>query len=133
MSPRGCAVLVILHICLNLITFIYTRTLQLLLLLLLYFKLVPLLITIMAQNKRTNLTLDPELDSLITEISQLREVPKTRVITEILEETKPQLEIVRDALRSIKSNESVSLDQVLTKMLGQSFENLGEAFKGFDK
>ncbi len=87
----------------------------------------------MAQNKRTNLTLDPELDSLITEISQLREVPKTRVITEILEETKPQLEIVRDALRSIKSNESVSLDQVLTKMLGQSFENLGEAFKGFDK
>ena len=87
----------------------------------------------MAQNKRTNLTLDPELDSLITEISQLREVPKTRVITEILEETKPQLEIVRDALRSIKSNESVSLDQVLTKMLGQSFENLGEAFKGLDK
>ena len=87
----------------------------------------------MAQNKRTNLTLDPELDSLITEISQLREVPKTRVITEILEETKPQLEIVRDALRSIKRNESVSLDQVLTKMLGQSFENLGEAFKGLDK
>lgn len=87
----------------------------------------------MAQNKRTNLTLDPELDSLITEISQLREVPKTRVITEILEETKPQLEIVRDALRSIKSNESVSLDQVLTKMLGESFGNLSEAFKGLDK
>lgn len=87
----------------------------------------------MAQNKRTNLTLDPELDALITEISDLREIPKTRVITEILEESKPQLEIVRDALKTIKNNESVSLDQVLSKMLGDSFGNLSEAFKGLDK
>ena len=87
----------------------------------------------MAQNKRTNLTLDPELDALITEISDLREIPKTRVITEILEESKPQLEIIRDALKTIKSNEAVSLDQVLSKMLGESFGNLSEAFKGLDK
>ena len=87
----------------------------------------------MAQNKRTNLTLDPELDALITEISDLREIPKTRVITEILEESKPQLEVVRDALKSIKNNESISLDQVLSKMLGDSFGNLSEAFKGIDK
>lgn len=87
----------------------------------------------MAQNKRTNLTLDPELDALITEISDLREIPKTRVITEILEESKPQLEIVRDALKTIKNNESVSLDQVLSKMLGESFGSLSEAFKGLDK
>ena len=87
----------------------------------------------MAQNKRTNLTLDPELDALITEISELRGIPKTRVITEILEESKPQLEIIRDALKTIKNNESVSLDQVLSKMLGNSFENLSEVFKGLDK
>lgn len=87
----------------------------------------------MAQNKRTNLTLDPELDALITEISDLREIPKTRVITEILEESKPQLEIIRDALKTIKNNESVSLDQVLSKMLGNSFEHLSEVFKGLDK
>ena len=87
----------------------------------------------MAQNKRTNLTLDPELDALITEISELREIPKTRVITEILEESKPQLEIIRDALKTIKNNEAVSLDQVLSKMLGNSFENLSEVFKGLDK
>ncbi len=87
----------------------------------------------MAQNKRTNLTLDPELDALITEISDLRKIPKTRVITEILEESKPQLEIIRDALKTIKNNESVSLDQVLSKMLGNSFENLSEVFKGLDK
>lgn len=87
----------------------------------------------MAQNKRTNLTLDPELDALITEISDLREIPKTRVITEILEESKSQLEIIRDALKTIKNNESVSLDQVLSKMLGNSFKNLSEVFKGLDK
>ena len=87
----------------------------------------------MAQNKRTNLTLDPELDALIAEISDLREIPKTRVITEILEESKPQLEIIRDALKTIKNNEAVSLDQVLSKMLGNSFENLSEVFKGLDK
>lgn len=87
----------------------------------------------MAQNKRTNLTLNPELDALITEISDLREIPKTRVITEILEESKPQLEIIRDALKTIKNNEAVSLDQVLSKMLGNSFENLSEVFKGLDK
>ena len=87
----------------------------------------------MAQNKRTNLTLDPELDALITEISDLREIPKTRVITEILEESEPQLEIIRDALKTIKNNEAVSLDQVLSKMLGNSFENLSEVFKGLDK
>ena len=87
----------------------------------------------MAQNKRTNLTLDPELDALITEISDLREIPKTRVITEILEESKPQLEIISDALKTIKNNEEVSLDQVLSKMLGNSFENLSEVFKGLDK
>ena len=29
--------------------------------------------------------------------------------------------VVRDALRSIKNNEPVSLDQVLSKMLGDSF------------
>lgn len=87
----------------------------------------------MAQNKRTNLTLDPELDALITEISDLRAIPKTRVITEILEESKPQLEIIRDALKTIKNNEAVSLDQVLSKMLGNSFKNLSDAFKGLDK
>lgn len=87
----------------------------------------------MAQNKRTNLTLDPELDALITEISDLREIPKTRVITEILEESKPQLMVVRDALNAIKNNEKLDLDQVLSKMLGDSFHNLSVAFKGLDK
>jgi hypothetical protein len=85
------------------------------------------------KSKRLPLTLDPELGALISEIAELRQIKQTRVVTEILEEAKPQLMVVRDALRSIKNNEPVSLDQVLSKMLGDSFENLSEAFKGLDK
>lgn len=85
------------------------------------------------KSKRLPLTLDPELGALIAEIAELRQIKQTRVVTEILKEAKPQLMVVRDALRSIKNNEPVSLDQVLSKMLGDSFENLSEAFKGLHK
>lgn len=86
-----------------------------------------------AKSKRLPLTLDPELGKLIEDIAELRGIKQTRVVTEILEESRPQLEVVRDALKAIKNNEAVSLDQVLSKMLGSSFENLSEAFKGLDK
>ena len=86
-----------------------------------------------SKSKRLPLTLDPELGKLIEDIAELRGIKQTRVVTEILEETRPQLEIIRDALRSIKNNEAVSLDQVLSKMLGDSFSNLGDAFKELNK
>jgi hypothetical protein len=86
-----------------------------------------------AKSKRLPLTLDPELGKLIEEIADLRGIKQTRVVTEILEESRPQLEVVRDALKAIKNNEAVSLDQVLSKMLGNSFENLSHAFKGLEK
>lgn len=86
-----------------------------------------------AKSKRLPLTLDPELGKLIEDIAELRGIKQTRVVTEILEESRPQLEVVRDALKAIKNNEAVSLDQVLSKMLGDSFENLSEVFKGLDK
>ena len=86
-----------------------------------------------AKSKHFPLTLDPELGKLIEDIAELRGIKQTRVVTEILEESRPQLEVVRDALKAIKNNEAVSLDQVLSKMLGDSFENLSEAFKGLDK
>lgn len=85
------------------------------------------------RSKRLALTLDPELGDLIAEIAELRNIKQTRVVTELLEECRPQLVVVRDALLTLKNNESVQLDQVLLKMLGDSFTNLGEAFKGLDK
>lgn len=84
------------------------------------------------KTKRLPLTLDPELGNLIAEIAELRGIKQTRVVTEILEETRPQLEVIRDALKSIKTNEKPDLDKVLAKMLGDSFENLSDAFKGLN-
>ena len=86
-----------------------------------------------AKSKRLPLTLDPELGKLIEDIAELRGIKQTRVVTEILEESKPQLMVVRDALNAIKNNEKLDLDQVLSKMLGDSFHNLSDAFKGLDK
>lgn len=85
------------------------------------------------KSKRLPLTLDPELGKLIEDIAELRGIKQTRVVTEILEESKPQLMVVRDALNAIKNNEKLDLDQVLSKMLGDSFHNLSDAFKGLDK
>jgi len=85
------------------------------------------------KSKRLPLTLDPELGKLIEDIAELRGIKQTRVVTEILEESKPQLMVVRDALNAIKNNEKLDLDQVLSKMLGDSFHNLSVAFKGLDK
>ena len=86
-----------------------------------------------AKSKRLPLTLDPELGKLIEDIAELRGIKQTRVVTEILEESKPQLMIVRDALNAIQNNEKLDLEQKKKKMLGDSFENLSEAFKGLDK
>lgn len=85
-----------------------------------------------AKSKRLPLTLDPELGKLIAEIAELRGVKQTRVVTEILEGCRPQLVIVRDSLLAIKNNEKVDLNKVLTTMLGDSFSELGDAFKGID-
>ena len=57
------------------------------------------------KSKRLPLTLDPELGKLIEDIAELRGIKQTRVVTEILEESKPQLMVVRDALNAIKNNE----------------------------
>ena len=69
------------------------------------------------KSKRLPLTLDPELGKLIEDIAELRGIKQTRVVTEILEESKPQLMVVRDALNAIKNNEKLDLDQVLSKCL----------------
>jgi predicted transcriptional regulator len=84
----------------------------------------------MATNKaRTIISLDDDLHQLISEIAELRNMPRSKVITEFLDECKPQLEVIRHALRSIHSGEKPDLQNILMQMLGDSFENLSLAFK----
>lgn len=86
-----------------------------------------------AKSKRLPLTLDPELGDLIADIAELRGIKQTRVVTEILEESRPQLEIIREALQAIKNNEKPDSQAILNKLLGDSFENLANAFKSLEK
>lgn len=80
------------------------------------------------KTKRLPLTLDPELGQLIAEIAELRGIKQTRVVTELLEECKPQFIAIRDALIAVKNNES-NPQAILNKMFANSFKNLGNVFE----
>ena len=68
-----------------------------------------------SKSKRLPLTLDPELGKLIEDIAELRGIKQTRVVTEILEECKPQLQTIRDALYAIKIMKKLTLIPFLLK------------------
>ena len=80
------------------------------------------------KTKRLPLTLDPELGQLISEIAELRGIKQTRVVTELLEECKPQFIAIRDALIAEKNNEP-NPQAILNKMFANSFKNLGDVFE----
>lgn len=84
------------------------------------------------KSKRLPLTLDPELGLLIADIADLRGIKHTRVVTELLEECRPQLETIREALKAIKNNENPNPQAILNKLLGDSFQNVANALKGID-
>jgi len=60
-----------------------------------------------SQKPRLNLTLDDDLNELITDLSKLMGVPKTKVITDFLKDVKPALTDLRDALQLAKDKKSV--------------------------
>lgn len=60
-----------------------------------------------SQKPRLNLTLDEDLNEIITDLSQLMGIPKTRVITDLLKDVLPVLTEVRDALKLAKEKKSV--------------------------
>lgn len=60
-----------------------------------------------SQKPRLNLTLDEDLNEIITDLSELMSIPKTRVITDLLKDVLPVLTEVRDALRLAKEKKSV--------------------------
>lgn len=60
-----------------------------------------------SQKPRLNLTLDEDLNEIITDLSELMGIPKTRVITDLLKDVLPVLTEVRDALKLAKEKKSV--------------------------
>lgn len=57
------------------------------------------------QNRRVVLTVQPELDSILDDISRLKGQPKSRIIVEILENAKPVLSAISDMLESADNAE----------------------------
>ena len=60
-----------------------------------------------SQKPRLNLTLDDELNDLITDLAKLMGIPKTRVITDVLKDVLPVLTEMRDALELAKEKKNV--------------------------
>ena len=61
-----------------------------------------------SQKPRLNLTLDEDLNEIITDLSELMSIPKTRVITDLLKDVLPVLTEVRDALKLAKEKKTLS-------------------------
>ena len=59
-----------------------------------------------SQKPRLNLTLDDDLNDVITDLSKLLGIPKTRVITDLLVDVMPAMVEMRDALELVKQKKS---------------------------
>ena len=79
------------------------------------------------EKTRVNLSLDDEMNALIAKIAQFKKIPKARVITEFLEECRPQFRVLCEAIDQIQANEAVNPSEVLAQMLSKSFKNLSTA------
>ena len=56
-----------------------------------------------SQKARLNLTLDDDLQELIDDLSDLTKTPKARVITDLIRECYPALDMVRKSLKDIQT------------------------------
>ena len=82
-------------------------------------------------SKRIPISLKPELYDLISDLAELQNKPMSRVIVDLVEETKPALVLLRDAIKEVR--ESDNKEDVL-KRLGASIlldgtEQLGKLSK----
>ena len=83
------------------------------------------------KKTRINLTVDEEMDALLTELATLQGIPKTTLVYEYLEAMRPHMIEIRDAIRMV--NEKKDPSPHLRKMLldGQQdfLDVLKEEFK----
>lgn len=80
--------------------------------------------TMPSRKPRVALTMPDDLNELLDQLADLNDVPKTKLIIELLVQMKPILESQRDALLSVKKG--VSPEQALLAMLGTGFGELGQ-------
>ena len=89
-----------------------------------------------ARNPRTNLTLPPDLDALISDLAELQGTAKAKVITSLLLQAQPALEQTRDALRAVQENQGDALKIVkeyANTLLIEGTEKLGNIAAEYKK
>ena len=67
------------------------------------------------KKTRINLTIDDEMDTLLTELAALQGIPKTTLVYQYLEAMRPHMIDIRDAIRMV--NEKKDPSPHLRKML----------------
>lgn len=80
-----------------------------------------------SKKTRINLTVDDDMDKLLTELADLQGIPKTTLVYEYLEAMRPHIVEIRDAIRMV--NEKKDPSPHLRKMLLDGQQDLFDVIK----
>mgnify|MGYP001346321869 CR=1 FL=1 len=80
-----------------------------------------------SKKTRINLTVDDDMDNLLTELADLQGIPKTTLVYEYLEAMRPHMVEIRDAIRMV--NEKKDPSPHLRKMLLDGQQDLFDVIK----
>lgn len=84
-----------------------------------------------SKKTRINLTVDDDMNELLTELADLQGIPKTTLVYEYLEAMRPHMIEVRDAIRLVndKKDPSQHLRKILLNTQQNFLDALNEEFK----
>lgn len=84
-----------------------------------------------SKKTRINLTVDEDMDELLTELADLQGIPKTTLVYQYLEAMRPHMIEIRDAIRLVndKKDPSQHLRKILMNTQQDFLDVLKEEFK----
>ena len=86
-------------------------------------------------SKRISISLNPDLNAVISDLADLQNKPMSQVVVGILEEMHPMLEMVRDGLKEVKegTDPKAVLKKFGSDLILDGSEQLGELSKEVKK
>ena len=83
-----------------------------------------------SKKTRINLTVDDDMNSLLTELAALQGIPKTTLVYEYLEAMRPHMVEIRDAIRMVndKKDPSSHLRKILLNTQQDFLDVMKEEF-----
>lgn len=71
------------------------------------------------RKPRINVTVDDEMNELITQLAELQGIPKATLITQYLDMLRPHMVEIRDAMKLVKENKDPSSPLLKMILSGQ--------------